>query len=174
MSKNHSFNKNTLLLNNNYEFLTFISEVRAMKLLLANKAEIISAWNSPIPSVNRKLENPSVLRLKYYIKKFFGPVSFTRTNLFRRDKYICQYCLCQLSPTTATIDHIIPRIRGGKTNYSNTVCACFECNSYKADRTPEEAGLKLKTKPYTPKGFILYKSPNQTWHNDWDQFLNAL
>lgn len=93
---------------------------------------------------------PSVIRLKKYVRRPpHQKVAFNRKNVFRRDDNTCQYC--SLKSNDLTLDHVIPRSRGGGTSWENVVACCQQCNAKKRDRTPEEANMLLKRKPVAPK-----------------------
>lgn len=101
------------------------------------------------PSVTFKL--PSVLRLRQYVRPYFSlKVRLSRQNIFLRDDFQCQYCGDILSERKLTIDHILPLSKGGGHEWHNVVAACARCNNKKADRTPEQARLKLLKKPVKP------------------------
>jgi 5-methylcytosine-specific restriction endonuclease McrA len=94
---------------------------------------------------------PKVLRLFKTLSHVYGRrLQWSRNNIYIRDNYTCQYCGDHLHESKVTIDHVMPQSRGGKNTWENTVCSCYACNNAKADRTPEEAKLKLKTKPRAP------------------------
>jgi 5-methylcytosine-specific restriction endonuclease McrA len=100
-------------------------------------------------------------------------VKFTRHNIFERDKNMCQYCGQLFERKDLNLDHVIPRDRGGPTTWENIVCSCIECNTQKANRTPQEAGIHLIRKPKRPKwrpfvqiSFSLHK------HDSWKHFID--
>ena len=166
--------KKTLLLNASYEALSFINERRVFKFLFKDKVEIISTWDDIINWGSFKLKYPSILRLKHQAKRNYFNVNFTRKSLIKRDKGTCQYCNRTLIGSQITIDHVIPRSQGGPTSFLNCVICCHDCNSAKADKTPEQAGMKLLRKPVHPAFTVFYyaNSINDYWHQDWDDFLS--
>lgn len=97
-------------------------------------------------------------------------VTFSRNNLFKRDKFRCQYCGVQVSKDKSTVDHVIPRAQGGQTTWDNCVLACDPCNAHKADRTPEQAGMKLLSKPKRPHWQPLY-SKHSNRMESWAKFV---
>ncbi|MBC7660043.1 MAG: HNH endonuclease [Chitinophagaceae bacterium] len=136
----------TLVLNAGYEPVRVVSWQKAMILLLTEKAELVKSHNRFIRSVSRSFQLPQIIKLKRYIKNFSmaaGGICYSRQNVFKRDKYVCQYCSKKLSEKHATIDHIIPRSKGGSDTWENTVCCCVSCNSKKGSRTLEESQMKL-------------------------------
>jgi 5-methylcytosine-specific restriction endonuclease McrA len=165
--------KKTLLLNSSYEVLTFVSEKRAIKLLIKDKCEIISSWDDIICWGSGQLQLPSILRLKTYVKVNYFASNFSRKAVVKRDKSFCQYCGQKLSAAAITIDHVIPRAQKGATSFTNCVVSCHTCNNKKANRTPEQAGLILLKRPiYPPFGPHYYLiDPKDYWHAEWDGFL---
>ena len=102
--------------------------------------------------LERSLAIPTVLRLRYYVNvPRRNPPAWTRRGLLARDHYTCEYCGKQCSAREATVDHVLPVSRGGRSSWGNTVTACFRCNQRKADRTPHEAGMKLLIEPKLPR-----------------------
>jgi len=108
--------------------------------------------NIVVRSPSIRLLVPEVIILTDYIRNpnKDKKVRFSRQSVFKRDSYTCQYCAKKLSRKDLTIDHVVPRSRGGLTNFKNIVAACFKCNTKKANRTPEEAQMPLRTKPTIP------------------------
>jgi hypothetical protein len=103
-----------------------------------------------------KIRVPEIVILTEYERLPMRDVRLTRRNLLIRDNYTCQYTGEKITYETGTIDHIIPRSRGGKSTWENLVMCCLEVNARKADRTPEEAGLRLLKKPERPKWSPIY------------------
>ncbi len=125
-----------------------------------------------------RIKVPEVIVLSEFDKVPRRDVKLTRRNLLIRDNFTCQYTGVPINIETATIDHIIPRSRGGKTSWDNLVMASSEINSRKADRTPEEAGLKLLKKPEKPKWSPMYsrfaRSTNVSYiPQSWKKFINT-
>ena len=96
-----------------------------------------------IRTVRQRIRIPEVVVNKY-TKVPRRTVKYSRMNLWKRDNHVCQYCGCRPAPDEITIDHVLPRSRGGKSVFTNAVLACISCNKKKADRTPEEAGMRLR------------------------------
>jgi len=143
--------ENVLLLNITYEPLKIINWKKAITLLLLDKVEVIEEYNREIHSVSFVIKLPSVIRLLKMIRKPKTTIRFSRQNIYARDKYRCQYCKKQFPLEDLTYDHIIPRSRGGKTEWNNIVTCCIQCNRKKGGRSPAEAGMKLNRKPSCPK-----------------------
>jgi len=149
-----------LLLNASYEPLAVIPAQRALSLLLRDRVDAATEERLLITSPNRGLAIPSVLRLRRYVNVPRRGVRWSRTGVMKRDEYRCIYCGIQAGERRGaqvmrkdefTIDHLIPRSRGGKNSWSNTACACGHCNQRKGDRTPHEAGMALRWEPKTPR-----------------------
>jgi 5-methylcytosine-specific restriction endonuclease McrA len=140
-----------LLLNITYEPLRIINWKKAITLLLLDKVEVLEEYGREIHSVSFRVKLPSVVRLLRLVKRPRDPVRFSRQNIYARDKYRCQYCGETFPPEDLTYDHVIPRSRGGKTQWSNIVTCCIQCNRKKGGRTPKEAWMRLIRKPSRPK-----------------------
>jgi 5-methylcytosine-specific restriction endonuclease McrA len=172
--------KRSLLLNSTYEALNFISDQRAMRLLLKGRAEIVvnmtgkrSVWDGVyFVTIRQKFEVPATLRLVTRVNRRWKPPRFRKKVLFNRDGWKCQYCSCKLLWNSATIDHVKPSSKGGITSWINCVASCKPCNKKKADRTPDEAGMKLLTMPHEPSPLDFWDiQRSNVWHDDWNLFL---
>ncbi len=139
-----------LILNASYEPLHVCSLKRAVSLLMHELAERVEDSDQVLRSPNSLFAVPSVIRLKRYVRRpHHQRVAFNRKNVFRRDDSTCQYCGVRASDLT--LDHVLPRSRNGPTSWDNVVACCRSCNSRKRDRTPEEASMILRRKPFTPR-----------------------
>ena len=139
-----------LLLNITYEPLRIINWKKAITMLCLGKVEVIEEYSREIHSVSFTVKLPSVVRLLMMAKRPKTPVKFSRQNIYARDRNKCQYCGDQFSTEDLTYDHVIPRSRGGRTEWENIVTCCIECNRRKGGRIPSEASLKLIRKPKRP------------------------
>lgn len=140
----------TLLLDNSYLPVRIIDWRKAMILFLTGRAEVIEEYGDiDIRSISQSFKLPKVLRLFAHFKRF-NRVKFSRHNVFVRDKFTCQYCLAVLKAKELTLDHVIPRSRGGKTKWENVVTSCSKCNHKKGSKLPEEFHLKLQKRPKKP------------------------
>jgi 5-methylcytosine-specific restriction endonuclease McrA len=139
-----------LVLNASFEPISFISLERAVVLILKDKAEVIEAkLERQLRAEKVSFPYPLVIRLISYVRiPHRTSVPLTRKNLLSRDNFTCQYC--GTTEHALTIDHIVPRSRGGKTEWTNVVAACGTCNRRKANRLPSEANMKLLSKPVKP------------------------
>lgn len=143
--------ESVILLNSDYGFLNVISWKRAMRLIEKGKVEIIKASEKIIRSIENNWEKvvPKVLRLIKLVRSVYKTrVPFSKKNIFVRDEFTCAYC--GRKDLRLTIDHIIPKSRGGATDFENCVSACKPCNNKKNNRTPREAKMFLNRKPFQP------------------------
>jgi 5-methylcytosine-specific restriction endonuclease McrA len=151
-----------LVLNASYEPLNICSWRRAVVLLIKGKAEQIE-HNGKIIYTDFPL--PSVIRLRNYVKIPYKEISLSRRNVMHRDNYTCQYC--GIRKHDLTIDHIIPRSRGGIDAWDNVVAACLRCNVKKGDRTPREADMLLKVTPRRPLSHVYFEISKHTATGEW-------
>jgi len=137
-----------LVLNATYEPLSVVPARRALCLVLADKAEIVHHDGAQIRSASLVMLAPTVIRLRYVVKvPFHRRTAVSRRAVFVRDAHRCQYC----GGTADSIDHVIPRSRGGAHVWENVAAACRPCNLRKRDRTPDEAGMRLANLPRPPR-----------------------
>jgi 5-methylcytosine-specific restriction endonuclease McrA len=141
----------TLLLSKSYEPIRLISWQRAFTLLTLGKVEVLEEYDFGVRSVSVVIKVPAVVRLLRAFRRHKKPVKFSRVNIYARDKYRCQYCGKKTSMSELTYDHVVPRARGGKTTWTNIVTCCYECNRRKGSRTPEKAGMRLRSQPVQPR-----------------------
>lgn len=125
-----------------------------------------------IRTVSLVIRVPEVVVLTHYDRIPTGTVVFSRRNLFKRDKYACQYCGSRPGTEELTIDHITPRSRGGVSTWTNCVLACINCNARKASRTPEEAHMRLRTKPIRPAWKPSFTLKLGTIPASWKDFID--
>jgi 5-methylcytosine-specific restriction endonuclease McrA len=163
----------TLLLNASYEVLSFITEKKMMKLIVKEKVEVISTWDSLITWSSGKIKHPSIVRLKKHVRRNYFNSNFSRKALVKRDRSVCQYCGRKLTASQITIDHVLPRAQGGITSFTNCVVSCQDCNNKKAAYTPEQANMKLLRKPTHPSFSMHHYASEQqeNWSPDWDDYL---
>lgn len=138
-----------LVLNSDFTPLNVTSLRRGFILVQKGRAEVLQKGEDIITSIGNFVR-PLVIRLKEYIRYRPKSIGVTRRRLFKRDDYSCLYCG---SNKRLTVDHIIPKSKGGSNQWENLATCCHRCNSLKSDKTPEEAGIKLRYKPYAPELF---------------------
>lgn len=182
-----------LVLNRNWQAVRSQPAHRAFKLMCKDAATALNIENKDemypvkwedwinlpvrngdqfISSSKLRVRVPKVIILQHYDKMFFKEYKYSNQGVWERDKGTCQYCGKKLRRPEGNIDHVIPRDLGGKTTWENCVVSCMHENSMKANRTPEQAGLKLIRKPEAPKkraASLHIRNPQGYW--EWDMFL---
>jgi 5-methylcytosine-specific restriction endonuclease McrA len=161
-----------LVLNATYEPLNVVSVRRAVVLLLKEKAEIVEAAGAWLRAEQVSLPVPTVIRLVYYVRiprRFSLPVS--RRTVLARDHYTCQYCGAQPGRANLTIDHVLPRSRGGESRWENVITACGPCNRRKGNRTPEEARMPLRHQPRRPRYLALTLLEGPAAPEEWGKYM---
>jgi 5-methylcytosine-specific restriction endonuclease McrA len=128
-----------------------ISWQRAVVLTYLGKVEVVESWDMDLHAQSFSMKAPAVVRLTKGSVSTKQSVRFSRINVFTRDKFRCQYCGERKTLKQLNYDHVIPRVRGGKTVWENIVTSCYACNDRKGSRTPEEAGMKLLKRPLKPE-----------------------
>ncbi|WP_245930423.1 HNH endonuclease [Allonocardiopsis opalescens] len=163
--------RQVLLLNASYEPLTTLPLRRAVLLVLREKAEVVhgDTAGAALRSASVRISVPSVIRLRRYIRvPYHRRIPLTRVALMRRDHYRCAYC----GQYAETIDHVVPRSRGGAHTWENCVASCRPCNHRKADKLLEELGWRLRATPTAPRG-LHWRLINVDPQRDpqWEQYL---
>jgi 5-methylcytosine-specific restriction endonuclease McrA len=144
-----------LVLNATFEPINVTAVRRAMVLLLKGVAQAEEMNHSEVHSTSRAMKVPSVIRLLAYRHIPQQSRALSRKNILLRDRNTCQFCGLVFAASELTLDHVVPRSRGGRSSWENLVASCYKCNNRKGDRTPEEAGIRLAQKP---RPFTLYTS----------------
>jgi 5-methylcytosine-specific restriction endonuclease McrA len=165
-------NKAVLVLNQNYEPLNVCNVRRAILLVFDGKAEVLEEHPRLVHSATRAFPMPSVIRLVYLIRRPRPRVKLTRREVFIRDAYTCQYCGRQ--GHDLTIDHIVPRHRGGEHSWENLVSACKTCNHRKGGKTLAQARMALRTIPAEPRAGVYYtieRRLDTDLTETWQKFL---
>jgi 5-methylcytosine-specific restriction endonuclease McrA len=158
-----------LILNQDYSALTVCSVERAFVLMLLHKAELVEALPGRVlRSPSRHFPWPSIVRLRGYVAVPYKRIMISRKNVLRRDRFRCQYCG---SRDRLTIDHVMPRSRGGKDLWENLVAACTSCNNRKGNRTPEEANMRLLRKPFRPSHVMFIRDYIGALDDTWKPYL---
>ncbi|NQT84494.1 HNH endonuclease [bacterium] len=185
-----ALNENVLVLNRLWQAVNICTARRAICLLYQEHAEAVLQENGSfrtlafedwrdfsrgadgpfkfVHGVNYRIAVPPIVILAFYDKTPHKEVKFTRENIYHRDKNTCQYCGKSVDRRDLNLDHVIPRDFGGKTTWENIVCSCKECNTRKANRTPQQAGLTLIRNPKKPVwrpylDFNLDRIPHEVW-----------
>lgn len=187
-------NQHVLVLNRLWQAVNICSVRRALTLLFEGRAHVVfntedgafqtydfNEWRdfsaqAPHPesihAISFKIRIPRVILLLVFDRQPKKEVKFTRHNIFERDRSTCQYCGRMFERKDLNLDHVIPRDRGGPTTWENIVCSCIECNTHKANRTPQEAGLHLIRKPKRPKWRPFLQVNIGLQHDSWKHFLD--
>ncbi len=158
----------------NYFPLSLCSWQEAVKSVFLERVNVVSEYDHAIHSPSMEMRQPSVISLKDYVNLSRRP-AFTRFNVFLRDRFGCQYCGYDFATQDLTFDHLVPRSRGGRTEWTNVVAACAPCNLRKANKLAKEAGMRILRKPYQPTNHQLQqmgrKFPPNYLHESWRDFL---
>jgi 5-methylcytosine-specific restriction endonuclease McrA len=182
-------NSSVLVLNRYYQPVHVTSVKRAFTLLyqgvakaidqqyrlyeFADWAALSAAHHEAIGTVGRRIRIPRVVVLSAYAYLPKGRVRFSRLNIYARDLDTCQYCGRQLPRSELNLDHVVPRAQGGKTTWENVVCSCISCNLKKGGRTPDQAAMRLLTKPLRPRWTPLFRGAvRKVTYREWLPFLS--
>jgi 5-methylcytosine-specific restriction endonuclease McrA len=162
----------TLVLSHAYVPVARVGWQRAVSLLWEGKVEVVEEYEDrTVRSVTLELKVPSIIRFVRKIRGHRRVVKFSRENVLARDHGACQYCGRRVARSEATYDHVLPRSMGGQTRWENIVICCVPCNQRKGGRTPEQAGMQLRSIPVKPGSlpdtlrltFLLDESTPQSW-----------
>ncbi|HNQ89996.1 MAG TPA: HNH endonuclease [Verrucomicrobiota bacterium] len=187
--------QHVLVLNRLWQAVNVCSVRRALSLLFEGHAQVVfslpdgsfqtysfAEWRDlsqeqphpeSVQAVSFRIRVPRVILLLMFDRLPRKEVKFTRHNIFERDRNTCQYCGGVFDRRDLNLDHVIPRDRGGPTSWENIVCSCVECNTRKANRTPQEAGMHLIRKPKRPKWRpFVQVNLGLPYHDDWKHFLD--
>ena len=146
----------------------------AVKAVFLRRVNVVSEYDRLVRSPSQEMRLPSVIALKQYIPIARRP-AFTRFNVFLRDRFACQYCGGAFATERLTFDHVVPRVRGGRTVWTNVVTACEPCNLRKGHRIPRESGIYPRRAPHEPAAYELQENgrafPPNFLHESWRDFL---
>ncbi len=159
----------TLVLNAGYEPLGVVSFKRALVLVMNDKARVVEAQEGePVWAAHGRYDRPAVILLTRYVRiPGARRVPVTRRGVLRRDGHRCGYC----AKPAATIDHVLPRSRGGGDSWENLVACCLRCNNAKGDRTPQEMGWELRWVPQPPRGSQWTVRGAERAEPSWEPYL---
>jgi 5-methylcytosine-specific restriction endonuclease McrA len=183
-----------LVLNRLWQAVNVCTVQRALTLLFTGHAQVVAhdgedfttynfhEWcdfsesaprDEVVNTVRIRIRIPRIIQLLFFDRLPEKEVKFTRQNVFERDRNTCQYCGRRFERKDLNIDHVVPRLRGGLTTWTNVVCSCIECNSRKGSRSPEEAGMRLVRKPKKPRWRpFLEVQFARTADHSWRHFLD--
>jgi 5-methylcytosine-specific restriction endonuclease McrA len=160
--------RSALVLNATHEPLSIVPARRAVCLVLADKADVLADDGSVMRSASRHVATPLVIRLRYVVKvPYLRRTSLSRRAIFARDDHRCQYC----GTMADSIDHVMPRSRGGQHTWENVAAACKPCNLAKRDRTPSEADMRLARPPRAPRDLAWVALSVNRVPEAWKPFL---
>lgn len=159
----------TLVLNAGFEPLAVVSFKRALVLVMNQKATIVAAdAEHPVWGTSGSYDRPSVILLTRYVKiPNSRRIPVSRRGVLRRDAHRCGYC----GNSANTIDHVMPRSRGGADSWENLIACCLKCNNAKGDRTPSEMGWSLHTRPRAPHGSSWLLRGVERLEQQWEEYL---
>jgi|TARA_R110002096_G_scaffold143116_2_gene298740 5-methylcytosine-specific restriction endonuclease McrA len=152
---NNGFNMKTLKLDATYRPVAVVDCIEALVLCIVGKATAVEEYEQRIYSPSVSFKIPSVIVLKNIVKYFSNGFTPNRPNVIWRDNNTCQYCNKKFLSSDLTLDHVMPKSRGGENIWTNLVASCKKCNQKKGNKTPEEADMKLIKKPVKPSNSIL-------------------
>jgi 5-methylcytosine-specific restriction endonuclease McrA len=161
-----------LVLNATFEPINVCTVRRAVVLLLKEKAEVIEHGDWELRSATRSVTRPVVIRLVSYVRvpRDTHRRKITRRAVFARDDWTCQYCGAR---SNLTVDHVIPRSKGGASSWDNIVASCAPCNLRKGSALPRQAGMRLQRQPRTPSPHVFIHVASPTIPAAWRQYLAA-
>ena len=161
-----------LVLNATYEPINVCTVRRAVVLLLKDKAEVVEHATRELHSATTTIARPVVIRLVTYVRipRDTHRRKITRRAVFARDDWTCQYCGAR---SNLTVDHVVPRSKGGESNWTNIVASCAPCNRRKGNSLPRHVGMKLLKQPRTPSPHVFIQVASPSIPAAWQQYLAA-
>ncbi|HEY8467915.1 MAG TPA: HNH endonuclease [Solirubrobacterales bacterium] len=171
--RQHSPGSRVLVLNASYEPINVCTVRRATVLVLKERAEVVESAEGVLRSERMSMQRPCVIRLVRYVRvpRDVHRRKITRKAVLARDSYTCQYC--GRESTGLTVDHVVPRSRGGTSAWDNIVAACAPCNRRKGNRLPDEAQMPLRSKPKPPGPNVFIRIASPRVPDAWEQYLLA-
>lgn len=170
----------TLVLNAAYQPVARVSWQKAFTLVFTGRAEVVETYaDRVIRSAREIFPMPSIVRFVRMVTTYFRRgVRFNRRNVYLRDKGRCQYCGHRVPSNDFNFEHVVPKAQGGRTTWENIVVACHPCNQRKGNRTPEQAGMRLLSKPRRPKSLPGMGRAQLAWHagmpSTWKDYLQTV
>ena len=169
LNKGKLLERAVLVLNANYSPMMICTAKRAICLDFLDKIDILVNYNEKVNSPRLTLNLPSVIKIKNFVRYDNLSLDLNRKNIISRDDYLCQYCGSSRSPLT--IDHIIPKGKGGIDTWENLVAACKPCNQKKGNQKPEEVGMYLRKRPKRPNRLHYFQKFVKEKQKDWRPYL---
>lgn len=165
----HVLNRAVLVLNANYSPMLVCTAKRAICMNFLNKVEVLANYNETVRSPSISIKLPSIIKILDYVRYDNLSVDLNRKNVIERDNYICQYCGAAKIPLT--IDHVVPKARGGVDSWDNLVTACRPCNQKKSDKKLNEANMFLEIKPKRPNRLHYFQRFVKEKQKEWRPYL---
>lgn len=160
--------KKVLLLSRSYQPMALCDMKRAMVLVALEKAEPVEFRDGEwIAGVSKRFPCPSIIRLRAGVNPNIK-IQLSRKNILKRDGFCCVYCE---STSELTVDHVVPKSKGGRSTWENLVTACRSCNNRKDDKLPHEAGMKMRTVPKMPNKIVFLRQEARTIEESWKPYL---
>ena len=166
----YSLSTPVLVLNLDYQPVNICTVRRALTLVIKGKADTLEANRGTIRTCQKSFSKPSIIRLSHLVKRPYAKRKLTKREILLRDSHTCQYC--GKKGRYLTMDHVKPRIQGGKQTWDNIVSACSNCNHKKAGRTPSQARMLLLKKPRAPYASPYYVLHGRTIFDEWKPFMS--
>ena len=166
---NKSLNRKVLLLNQSYQPLMTLGAKRAIVLSFTEKVEVLERYRDKVNSINLSIFVPSVIRLKDYVRFNKKRIPLSRKNILKRDGNTCQYC--NVKSTSMTVDHIIPKDKGGGDSWENLVAACIPCNTKKGNKLLKDIDMNLVKKPKAPSILFNLQNDVSNAQSSWKPYL---
>ena len=180
-------NTNVLVLNKVFQAVQIVSARKAFSLFYKGHVRAVledyttygwedwkdipvGAQDEYVTTPHRRIKIPRVILLQTFDGVPRNEVKFCRKNIYLRDRNLCQYCGHRYRTEELNLDHVIPVSRGGRSTWQNVVCSCIPCNKKKGNRLPEEAGMRLMTKPTRPRWHPLFRAACR--YDEWKNFLD--
>jgi 5-methylcytosine-specific restriction endonuclease McrA len=162
-----------LVLDQGYGPHRVVSWQRAICMVFGGKVEVLEEYDEVVRSPSTAMRMPAVVRLLSAARRRPRVVRFSRFNVLLRDGFMCQYCGDQPHARELTMDHVVPRAKGGATRWNNVVAACRECNHKKGSRTPDEARMRLMRAPHEPRSLpsVAQRIGMRQVHEKWDAWV---
>ena len=160
-----------LKLDSSFRPIDIVDAIEALVMCLVGKARTIENYTNEINSVSQSFKLPAVIVLNRYVKFRFSYATCNRSNILWRDENTCQYCGKLGTSENLTLDHILPRSRGGKNTWQNLVAACKKCNQKKANRTPSESKMRPLKAPKRPRNSVLKDLKKENISPIWENYL---
>lgn len=165
----HLLNRAVLVLNANYSPLMVCTAKRAICMDYLDKVDVLVNYDEKVHSPSMSWDLPSVVKIRDYVRYDNLTVDLNRKNIITRDNYTCQYC--GITRISLTIDHVIPKGRGGNDSWENLVAACQPCNQKKRDRTPDESNMHLNRVPKHPNRLHYFQRFVKDNQHEWKPYL---